>query len=437
MEENQVHIPDGWQKKQVQEFALKMRSGGTPKSDNPRYYNGEIPFVAIDDLTSTNKFLEKTQKHITKEGLNNSAAWVVPVNTIMYSIYATLGVPRINLIEAATNQAILNIIPDESKITLEFLYYLLLEKRSSILAHSAHTTQSNLNAKIVKELEFVFPENPTEQTTIARILSKVDEAITQTEQLIAKYTRIKTGLMQDLLTKGIDEHGKIRSEKTHTFKDSPLGRIPVEWECVPLSSLSEITSGVTLGKKYEGIGTVELPYLRVANVQDGYLDLSEIKTIRIPVGQVVKYVLKEGDVLMNEGGDYDKLGRGSVWKGEIESCLHQNHVFKVRLDQDEMLPDFLALYSTSHLGKRFFLLSSKQSTNLASINKTQLKAFPILKPCPKEQHQIISTLMKPINIIAEQSRSLSKLQSLKTGLMQDLLSGRVRVTHLIQASIPT
>lgn len=319
-------------------------------------------------------------------------------------------------------------VSKSEKFDYKFLYYLLAYQHKNQIfdyVDKAHPS-------VIKKRYFIPEISKTEQTTIARILSKVDEAIAQTEQLIAKYTRIKTGLMQDLLTKGIDEHGNIRSEQTHEFKDSPLGRIPEEWECVSLSTLSEITSGVTLGKKYEGTGTIELPYLRVANVQDGYLDLSEIKTIRIPIGQVAKYVLKEGDVLMNEGGDFDKLGRGSVWKGEIQSCLHQNHVFKVRLNQSEMHPDFLALYTASHFGKRFFLLSSKQSTNLASINKTQLKEFPILKPCPKEQSRIISSIDKAVGAITENSKYLSKLQSIKTGLMQDLLSGKVRVNHLIK-----
>ncbi len=272
----------------------------------------------------------------------------------------------------------------------------------------------------------------TEQRQIATILSKVDEAISQTERLIAKYTRIKTGLMQDLLARGIDEHGHIRSEETHAFKDSPLGRIPEEWEVIPLGKLSEISSGLTLGKEYPKSGTREMPYLRVANVQDGYLDLSEIKYVRVPVAQIDKLKLEIGDVLMNEGGDYDKLGRGAVWGGEIVDCLHQNHVFKVRLDKTEMLPEYLSVYSASNYGKSFFIVSSKQSTNLASINKTQLSEFPILRPKLKEQIKIISMMTEYSTLLQSFDNSLFKLQSLKTGLMQDLLSGKVRVNHLVE-----
>jgi type I restriction enzyme S subunit len=276
-------------------------------------------------------------------------------------------------------------------------------------------------------LQFARPE----QTKIADILSTVDLAIEQTEALIAKQQRIKTGSMQDLLTRGIDEHGNLRSEPTHQFKDSPVGRIPVEWEVVALGSVSEISSGITLGTSYSGPNTVELPYLRVANVQDGYLDLTDVKLIRIPKCNVERYELRVGDVLMNEGGDFDKLGRGCVWNGEIEHCLHQNHVFKVRPKQGLLASDYLAAVSSSPYGKSFFVLASKQSTNLASINSTQLKSFPIPLPEYCEQLRIEKLAKQYTSVYNEAMRRLSKLRSLKTALMQDLLTGKVRVTPLL------
>jgi len=259
----------------------------------------------------------------------------------------------------------------------------------------------------------------------------VDQAIEQTENLITKQQRIKTGLMQDLLTRGIDKNGNLRSEGTHEFKDSPLGRIPIEWTIKPLGHIAEISSGLTLGKKHNGPNTVKRPYLRVANVQDGYLDLKDVKIIRVPVSYIEKYALKVGDVLMNEGGDFDKLGRGTVWKGELPQCLHQNHVFKVRPKEDELVSEFLAYISSSPYGKAFFVLASKQSTNLASINSTQLKAFPIPLPGYIEQKQIEKILSKNETRIKSLQKQLDKFHSLKTALMQDLLSGDVRVTPLL------
>jgi len=282
------------------------------------------------------------------------------------------------------------------------------------------------------KIKIIVPKANLEQKYISNILSQVDAAIAQVEVLIAKYSRIKTGSMQDFLTKGIDKEGNIRSEETHDFKAGPFGLIPVEWGVEKLTVVAKITSGLTLGKNYPEAGTKEFPYLRVANVQDGFLDLDEIKYIRIPIAHADKYRLQDGDVLMNEGGDFDKLGRGTVWKGQIEECLHQNHVFKVRTNKAKLLPEYLALYSTSHHGKSFFLLSSKQSTNLASINKTQLKGFPILLPDTDEQERIVVAVEKISNVLNAFQEKLAKLNALRKGLVEDLLTGKVDVTKLIK-----
>src|SRR5699024_10383682 len=133
------------------------------------------------------------------------------------------------------------------KIDNEYLFYLVSSSfiQSKFDAFFAGGAQKNISPKQIESINYLIPKSKTEQTQIATILSKVDEAITQTEQLIAKYTRIKTGLMQDLLTKGIDEHGNIRSEETHEFKDSPLGRIPKEWECEILGNIFDLKTGIT------------------------------------------------------------------------------------------------------------------------------------------------------------------------------------------------
>ena len=167
--------------------------------------------------------------------------------------------------------------------------------------------------------------------------------------------------------------------------------------------------------------------MRVANVQDGFLDLAEIKTVEILSSEVERYSLQPGDMLLTEGGDFDKLGRGSVWRGQIVPCLHQNHIFRVRPMRHSIVPDFLAAVTASSHGKRYFLVSSKQTTNLATINSTQLKAFPIPLPCPAEQERMVSRLSAVDARLECEQRLLGKLRKTKTGLMQDLLTGKVRL----------
>lgn len=210
------------------------------------------------------------------------------------------------------------------------------------------------------------------------------------------------------------------------YRLTKLGWLPEEWEVRKLSQIAEVQTGVQKGAKKNG-ESVRLPYLRVANVQDGYLDLSEVKTIEVPEDKVERYSLKKGDVLMTEGGDFDKLGRGTIWRGEIPQCLHQNHVFAVRPDPSVVLPYYLASYSGSPKGKQYFIASSKQSTNLASINSTQLKAFPLPLPPLAEQRQIAAVLSTWDRAIAQTQALLVQLRLRNRGLAQRLLTGEMRV----------
>jgi type I restriction enzyme S subunit len=164
-----------------------------------------------------------------------------------------------------------------------------------------------------------------------------------------------------------------------------------KWPAVTLGEVADIGSGVTLGRSLSGI-TIQLPYLRVANVQDGYLDLREVKEVEIRASEREKWLLQPGDILLTEGGDWDKLGRGTVWHGEIPNCIHQNHIFRVRVDPDEFVPEYLSTLIGSPYGKAYFQAASKQTTNLATINKRQLKAFVVLCPPLSEQRRIVAYL---------------------------------------------
>jgi len=216
-----MKVVEGWKTSSLPLLLHLMKSGGTPNTSRSDYYGGKIPFVSIEDMTASNKHLTSTIKKLTDKGLKNSNAWIVPKNSILYSIYATLGLPRINTIPVATNQAILALINDLNKIDRDYLYYWFEYIRASVVNFSSQTTQSNLSATIVKTFLVDHPTDLSEQVKIAEILSTADRTIEQTEAIIAKQQRIKTGLMQDMLTRGIDEHGSIRSEETHEFKDSP------------------------------------------------------------------------------------------------------------------------------------------------------------------------------------------------------------------------
>jgi restriction endonuclease S subunit len=190
--------------------------------------------------------------------------------------------------------------------------------------------------------------------------------------------------------------------------------LPPGWSLVSLGELADIVSGITKGQK-RGKETELRPvqYLRVANVQRGYLDLGEIRTIEAPEEEIQKLMLRPGDILFTEGGDRDKLGRGWIWNGELSECIHQNHIFRARLLADEIQPTYLSLYANQE-GQQHFLSSGKQTTNLASISMTKLRDLPIKLPPANEQRRIVAKI-EALQERSRKARAALKVTSPQTG----------------------
>lgn len=183
------------------------------------------------------------------------------------------------------------------------------------------------------------------------------------------------------------------------------------WPQVVLHDIAHVQTGLSKSENRTG-PSIKRPYLRVANVQDGHLDLSEIKEIEVPANQLERFILQNGDILLTEGGDFDKLGRGCMWRNEIPDCVHQNHIFAVRIiDTNTILPEFLALQVQSPDSRNYFLSCAKQTTNLASINSSQLKRLPILLPPLDEQRKIVD-LLANWSIAIEKADRLIEAQNL-------------------------
>lgn len=198
---------------------------------------------------------------------------------------------------------------------------------------------------------------------------------------------------------------------------------PKGWKEAVLKDISEIRSGVTKGKKVDLKNSLAVPYMRVANVQDGYLDLSDVQKITVSLKDAEKYQLKQGDVLLTEGGDPDKLGRGYVWRGELKKCIHQNHVFAVRVDERAKVhPIFLSALIGSQRGKRYFLKVGKQTTGIATINKTVLSEFVLIVPPYQKQMQYVAAVEK---IMAIKSSHTSSELGLFESIRQSALSGQI------------
>jgi len=185
-----------WEEKSLGEVCLKARSGGTPKSTVKSYYNGDIPFLSISDMTQQGKYINYTSNHISEEGLKNSSSWIVPINSIIYSMYASVGFVAINNIPIATSQAVLNLIVKDN-VSVYYLYYYLLDFQKYINQFITTGTQGNLNAQSVKDFNVLVP-TLEEQTKIAEFLSGIDEKIETTKLQLSKMEVWKKGLLQGM-----------------------------------------------------------------------------------------------------------------------------------------------------------------------------------------------------------------------------------------------
>ena len=218
-----------------------------------------------------------------------------------------------------------------------------------------------------------------------------------------------------------DDKWKARYQAPAIPDVTKLPALPTGWCWTTVDATADVKGGITKGQN-RATGTVllEVPYLRVANVQRGYLDLTEMKTIAATADEISDLRLESGDVLFNEGGDRDKLGRGWVWNGEIETCIHQNHVFRARLISDTLRPKFLSIYGNSS-GQRYFFDEGKHTTNLASINMTKLKRLPVPLPPLAEQERIIDELERLLSVVSTTETTIQNEKRRSVRLRQAVL----------------
>ncbi len=212
----------------------------------------------------------------------------------------------------------------------------------------------------------------------------------------------------------------------------------VEGDRMRLKNVASLQTGLTLGKDYGDKDLNEYPYLRVANVQMGHVTTEDVATVRVPAEEAVRCTLRPGDVLMTEGGDIDKLGRGTVWDGAIDGCLHQNHVFAVRC-QDRLLPEYLAAWLAAPEPRWYFYVTAKKTTNLAATNSTTVRGLPIVLPSLREQQAVLAEVAEataPIaSAVARSEREIQLLREFRTRLVAEVVTGRVDV-RAVAAALP-
>ena len=424
-----------WQHSDIASAVSVLESGSRPKG-GATVESGEIPSLGGENilkhggvtLEEVKRVPRKFFERMTKGHLKNADVLINKdgAQTGKVGFYKNN-----NGAEACINEHLFLIRGDTKKITQSYLYYSLLSQacQNQIEAQISGSAQPGLKSDFLKGVFARIPEALPEQSKITEVLFKVDQAIEQTEYLIAKQQRIKTGLMQDLLTRGIDEHGNLRSEETHEFKDSPMGRIPVEWEIKRLEEMAEkIVDGVHHTPTYVDHG---MPFLVITDLTAGpgisfentrYITAADHRTFSARANPAA------GDVLVTKDGT---LGVARVVKSEYPEFSIFVSLAMIRPRKDYCLPELICFFFDS--GEFLIQLGALSAgTGLSHIHLEHFRKFQLRRPPLEEQKIIIDIIKQQELSLTDCHNDLIKLKRLKNAMMQDLLTGKKRVTPLME-----
>lgn len=294
-----------------------------------------------------------------------------------------------------------------------------------IEANGASSSMVNIAQSVIMDLPVAVPGISEQNGIMAAIdleTARIDALVEKKTRFIELLREKRQALITHAVTKGLNPKAKMKDSGVEW-----LGEVPEHWHIKRLKFIAKVQTGIAKGKDVADKDTIEVPYLRVANVQDGYLDLNEVATIEVSKEDLPRYLLRPGDVLMNEGGDFDKLGRGHVWQGEVSPCIHQNHVFAVR--PHGVSSDWLNTFTSSSAAQFYFMGRSKQSTNLASISSSNLmeQALPI--PNVAEQRDILGFLnahkSQLDTLIQKTELSIELLKERRSALITAAVTGQI------------
>lgn len=401
----------------------KVRRGASPRPiDDPKYFGGEVGWVRIADVTASNKYLRRTTDYVSPLGEAHSVR--VDKGDLIISIAGTVGRPIIVDMAACIHDGFVQIF-DLKETETEYLYYFLKHVEKGLYRFGQSGTQTNLNSDIVGNIELNwFPK--LEQARIAEILSTADGAIARTEALIAKYQRIKTGLMQDLLTRGIDANGNIRSKATHRFVVKNGIEVPEEWEIDLLMTNAEVYGGKRLpsGHSYSE-SSYGFKYLRVLDFFKKDVDYYSLENLYEETFEALKrYEIKPGELFISIAGSIGYIG--VLRPTRSDRFILTENALRI-IPSDKIIPEYLSLLMNSETVQKQIWSETGTGGGVPKLALHRVQSLKIYIPNKIEQKCILDIIQANDDYLKNLNTNLNKLHALKSGLMQDLLSGRVRV----------
>ncbi len=423
-----------WPVDRVKDHVSKIGSGVTPSGGAAGYLDIGIPLLRSQNvhfdglrLDDVAYIAEETHEEMSGSKLRGHD---VLLNITGASIGRCTFVPD-DFGEGNVNQHVCIIRPRAS-LDHKFLTYCLSAPwgQDQIFSSFTGASRQGLGQRDLGSFQVPLPPLPEQQRIAAYLdasCAAIDAAVTAKRRQIETLDALRKSIIQRAVTRGISEGVPLESTGNAWMEQIPHG-----WKLVFLKRIADIQGGLTLGKQYDG-QLIERPYLRVGNVQDGHLDLADVSVIELPARVAAGVELRPGDVLMTEGGDLDKLGRGHVWNGEIPGCLHQNHIFAVRCFLHKLKPMFLAYLTAARYGRDYFEATGKKTTNLACTNATKVGEFPIPLPGLTEQEAICAYLEKKLGEVKRTATAIESqiatLTAYRKSLIHECVTGQRRITE--------
>lgn len=417
-------IPKDWDVKPLSELADVDRGKFThrPRND-PRFYGGSYPFIQTGDIAnSSGGILSTYSQTLNERGITVSREF--PVGTIAITIAANIADTAILGIPMFFPDSVVGAVVKKPN-SIRYVELCIRRAKQRLDARAPQSAQKNINLEDLRPLLIPVP-SPEEQHKIAEVIDTIEEAIAHTSSLIAKLKQMKAGLLHDLLTRGLDENGELRDAISHPeqFKESPLGRIPKDWDVRLVGEVFDLQLGKMLSKASK-IGHSPFPYLANRNVQWDEVDLSDLEWMDFNDNEREKFSLLPGDLLVCEGGE---SGRTAIWKDEMENCYFQKAIHRLRPKDSQVLPDYMLRFMRRAF-EHGFLTSFTSQTSITHLTREKFALLPLPLPKVEEQKAIVNVLDSLDTRIRKEEAYREKLKLQKQGLMHDLLTGKVRVKN--------
>jgi type I restriction enzyme S subunit len=408
-------VPEEWEVVEIREL-FRVETGTTPSTKIPDYWNGEINWYTPLDLSKLNGrvVINDSERKITFKALKEYNLPLLPAGSIILSTRAPVGYVALLESEGTFNQGCKGLIPiNRERIYPLFYCYYLSFQRLKLERLSGGSTFKELSKTMLESFKVFLPP-VAEQRKIAEILSRVDDAIQKTDEVIANTACLKKGLMQELLTKGIGHK---------EFKDTEIGKIPKDWELVKLSDIAEdIYYGITAKAVENKTG---LKMLRTTDIKDYTVDWNSLPFCEVTEkrGDIQRFLLKKGDLIIARAGT---TGVSVLVEKDVEDVIFGSYLIKVRLSR-KVHPKFMHYFCQSRLYWDH-ITSSQAGSTLKNISLPVLRSLNVPLPSSIEEQQKIAEILFAIDKKLEiERKEKANLEKIKQGLMDLLLTGKIRV----------